>query len=62
MLQKEIDAKTNIRETTDNIVVSAKILEQIHEVQSERGVNDSIKEKDNLIDGIVDEYDEKSSE
>lgn len=57
MMQKELEQRTVIRETTDNIAMQAKLLEQIHDVQSERNITDAIKAKDSMLEGIAGDYD-----
>lgn len=62
LFAKEIESNAPIKDTTDNVAVTMKMLELIHSVQSERNIEDAIDSKDKTIAGILDRIEEEQKE
>lgn len=62
MFQKEIEKNMPLKDTTDNVVVTTKMLELIHSIQSEKNIEDAIDSKNNRIDNIIAEFEEDEEE
>lgn len=62
LFRKEIEKNLPLKETTENVAVTMKMLELIHNIQSEKNIEDAIDAKDNRIDSIIAELDAQGSE
>lgn len=62
LFKKEVEKKIHLKETTDNVAVTMKMLELIHSIQSEKNIEDAIEAKDNRIDTIIKGFEEDSEE
>jgi hypothetical protein len=62
LLTREIEKNMPLKDTTDNVAVTMKMLELIHTIQSEKNLEDAIDNKNAAITNIMNKIEEEEEE